>query len=294
MDAFERAYHREKAARKQAEDELETLSREIYQKNEELSQLNADLLRNQAQLVQSEKLATVGQLASGVAHEINNPLGFSLSNLSTLKDYVAELTKLIADGHRPIPDQTKLMLEDLPVLIEETVDGLHSIQSIVKDLRNYSRDAGDQFTQTDVQACIRSTLNMLRNQITSEFDIKVTLDNLPLIDANPGKLNQVFSNLIINAIQAMPAGGEITIDGEVDADELIVRIIDTGPGIPAEILSTLFEPFHTTKPVGEGTGLGLSICRAIIVDHHQGSIEARPIDQGPGTVFEIRLPTSQV
>ena len=294
MDAFERAYHREKAARKQAEDELETLSREIYQKNEELSQLNADLLRNQAQLVQSEKLATVGQLASGVAHEINNPLGFSLSNLSTLKDYVAELTKLIADGHRPIPDQTKLMLEDLPILIEETVDGLHSIQSIVKDLRNYSRDDGDQFTQTDVQACIQSTLNMLRNQITSEFDIKVTLDNLPLIDANPGKLNQVFSNLIINAIQAMPAGGEITIDGEVDADGLIVRIIDTGPGIPDEILSTLFEPFHTTKPVGEGTGLGLSICRAIIVDHHQGSIEARPIDQGPGTVFEIRLPTSQV
>ena len=294
MDAFERAYHREKAARKQAEDELETLSREIYQKNEELSQLNSDLLRNQAQLVQSEKLATVGQLASGVAHEINNPLGFSLSNLSTLRDYVAELTKLVADEQRLVTDQTKLMLEDLPILIEETVDGLQSIQSIVKDLRNYSRDDGDQFTQTDVQACIQSTLNMLRNQITSEFDIKVTLDNLPLIDANPGKLNQVFSNLIINAIQAMPAGGEITIDGEVDADGLIVRIIDTGPGIPDEILSTLFEPFHTTKPVGEGTGLGLSICRAIIVDHHQGSIEARPIDQGPGTVFEIRLPTSQV
>ena len=293
MDAFERAYHREKAARKQAEDELETLSREIYQKNEELSELNADLLRNQAQLVQSEKLATVGQLASGVAHEINNPLGFSLSNLTTLRDYVAELTELITDEHRPVPDQTKLMLEDLPILIEETVDGLHSIQSIVKDLRNYSRDAGDQFTQTDIQDCIRSTLNMLRNQITSEFDIKVSLDNLPLIDANPGKLNQVFSNLIINAIQAMPAGGKIAIDGEVDADGLIVRIKDTGPGIPDEILSTLFEPFHTTKPVGEGTGLGLSICRAIIVDHHQGSIEARPIDQGPGTVFEIRLPTSQ-
>ena len=114
-----------------------------------------------------------------------------------------------------------------------------------------------------VEACIRSTLNMLRNQITSDFDIKVTLDNLPLIDANPGKLNQVFSNLIINAIQAMPAGGEITIDGEFDAGELIVRIADTGPGIPDEILGTLFEPFHTTKPVGEGTG----------------------------TIFEIRLPT---
>jgi len=293
MDAFERAYHREKAARKQAEDELETLSREIYQKNEELSELNADLLRNQAQLVQSEKLATVGQLASGVAHEINNPLGFSLSNLSTLRDYVAELTKLVADEQRLVTDQTTLMLEDLPILIEETVDGLHSIQSIVNDLRNYSRDAGDQFSQTDVEACIGSTLNMLRNQITPEFDIKVSLDNLPLIDANPGKLNQVFSNLIINAIQAMPAGGEISIDGEADADGLIVRIKDTGPGIPDEILSTLFEPFHTTKPVGEGTGLGLSICRAIIVDHHQGSIEARPIDQGPGTVFEIRLPTSQ-
>jgi len=293
MDAFERAYHREKAARKQAEDELETLSREIYQKNEELSELNADLLRNQAQLVQSEKLATVGQLASGVAHEINNPLGFSLSNLSTLRDYVAELTKLVADEQRLVTDQTTLMLEDLPILIEETVDGLHSIQSIVNDLRNYSRDGGDQFSQTDVEACIGSTLNMLRNQITPEFDIQVSLDNLPLIDANPGKLNQVFSNLIINAFQAMPAGGEISIDGEADADGLIVRIKDTGPGIPDEILSTLFEPFHTTKPVGEGTGLGLSICRAIIVDHHQGSIEARPIDQGPGTVFEIRLPTSQ-
>ena len=142
-----------------------------------------------------------------------------------------------------------------------------------------------------VEACIRSTLNMLRNQITSEFDIKVTLDNLPLIDANPGKLNQVFSNLIINAIQAMPAGGEITIDGEFDAGELIVRIADTGPGIPDEILGTLFEPFHTTKPVGEGTGLGLSICRAIIVEHRGGSIKAGPIDQGTRTVFEIRLPT---
>lgn len=112
-----------------------------------------------------------------------------------------------------------------------------------------------------VEACIRSTLNMLRNQITSEFDIKVTLDNLPLID------------------------------GEFDAGELIVRFADTGPGIPDEILGTLFEPFHTTKPVGEGTGLGLSICRAIIVEHHGGSIKASPIDQGTRTVFEIRLPT---
>ena len=293
MDAYERAYHREKAARKQAEDELETLSREIFKKNEELGQLNEDLLRNQAQLVQSEKLATVGQLASGVAHEINNPLGFSLSNLSTLRDYVAELTNLLADENRPIPDQTKLMLEDLPILIEETVDGLYSIQSIVKDLRNYSRDAGDEFTQTDIQDCIRSTLNMLRNQITSKFDIEVSLDKLPLIDANPGKLNQVFSNLIINAIQAMPEGGQIAIDGEVDAGELVMRIADTGAGIPDEILGTLFEPFHTTKPVGEGTGLGLSICHAIIVDHHRGSIEARPVARGAGTVFEIRLPISQ-
>ncbi len=291
-DAFERAFRREKAARQQAEDELEQLSREIYLKNTELEKLNQDLIRNQAQLVQSEKLATVGQLASGVAHEINNPLGFCLSNLSTLKEYVDEIGARLAKSTTKPDDGLTAVMADLPLLVQETQEGLESIRSIVKDLRNYSRDAGDDFAETNISDCIHSTLNMLRNQIGG-YNVSLDLGETPLIQANPGKLNQVFSNLIMNALQAMAHDGRLVIETSAGDRYAEIRITDNGPGIPDEIKQTIFEPFHTTKPMGEGTGLGLSICHAIIVDNHKGQISARDANPGPGTTFEILLPLAR-
>jgi len=291
-DAFERAFRREKAARQQAEDELEQLSREIYLKNTELEKLNQDLIRNQAQLVQSEKLATVGQLASGVAHEINNPLGFCLSNLSTLKEYVDEIGARLAKSTTKPDDGLTAVMADLPLLVQETQEGLESIRSIVKDLRNYYRDAGDDFAETNISDCIHSTLNMLRNQIGG-YNVSLDLGETPLIQANPGKLNQVFSNLIMNALQAMAHDGRLVIETSAGDRYAEIRITDNGPGIPDEIKQTIFEPFHTTKPMGEGTGLGLSICHAIIVDNHKGQISARDANPGPGTTFEILLPLAR-
>ena len=291
-DAFERAFRREKAARQQAEDELEQLSREIYLKNTELEKLNQDLIRNQAQLVQSEKLATVGQLASGVAHEINNPLGFCLSNLSTLKEYVDEIGARLAKSTAEPDDGLTAVMTDLPLLVQETQEGLESIRSIVKDLRNFSRDAGDDFAETNISDCIHSTLNMLRNQIGG-YNVSLDLGETPLIQANPGKLNQVFSNLIMNALQAMAHDGRLVIETSAGDRYAEIRITDNGPGIPDEIKQTIFEPFHTTKPMGEGTGLGLSICHAIIVDNHNGQISARDANPGPGTTFEILLPLAR-
>jgi len=291
-DAFERAFRREKAARQQAEDELEQLSREIYLKNTELEKLNQNLIRNQAQLVQSEKLATVGQLASGVAHEINNPLGFCLSNLSTLKEYVDEIGARLAKSTAEPDDGLTAVMTDLPLLVQETQEGLESIRSIVKDLRNYSRDAGDDFAETNISDCIHSTLNMLRNQIGG-YNVSLDLGETPLIQANPGKLNQVFSNLIMNALQAMAHDGRLVIETSAGDRYAEIRITDNGPGIPDEIKQTIFEPFHTTKPMGEGTGLGLSICHAIIVDNHKGQISARDANPGPGTTFEILLPLAR-
>jgi len=291
-DAFERAFRREKAARQQAEDELEQLSREIYLKNTELEKLNQDLIRNQAQLVQSEKLATVGQLASGVAHEINNPLGFCLSNLSTLKEYVDEIGARLAKSTTKPDDGLTAVMADLPLLVQETQEGLESIRSIVKDLRNYYRDAGDDFAETNISDCIHSTLNMLRNQIGG-YNVSLDLGETPLIQANPGKLNQVFSNLIMNALQAMAHDGRLVIETSAGDRYAEIRITDNGPGIPDEIKQTIFEPFHTTKPMGEGTGLGLSICHAIIVDNHNGQISARDANPGHGTTFEILLPLAR-
>lgn len=291
-DAFERAFRREKVARQQAEDELEQLSREIYLKNTELEKLNQDLIRNQAQLVQSEKLATVGQLASGVAHEINNPLGFCLSNLSTLKEYVDEISACLAKSTAEPDEALTAVMTDLPLLVQETQEGLESIRSIVRDLRNYSRDAGDDFTETDIADCIHATLNMLRNQIGG-YHVSLNLDEIPLIQANPGKLNQVFSNLIMNALQAMAPDGRLVIETSASDRYVEIRITDNGSGIPDEIKQTIFEPFHTTKPMGEGTGLGLSICHTIIVDNHKGQISARDANPGPGTTFEVLLPLAR-
>lgn len=295
---YEKAYQREKSARNEAEHLLEDLSRKLYEKNEEVNQLYEDLKRNQSIMVQHEKLASVGELASGIAHEINNPVGFCLTNINTLHDHLPILLDACDAGSPEWDDATRAeaqyVREDLPALVRETLDGLISIQTIVRDLRYYSRNSSqDSFSGADLNQGIKATLNVLRNKISAQYPIHLNLGDIPLISCNQGKLNQVFTNLILNGLQAMGDSGNLYIDSYQDADHVVIRISDDGPGIDDAIALEIFQPFYTTKKVGEGTGLGLSISRSIITELHAGQLRLVDDGRGQGATFEIRIPTEQ-
>ena len=277
---------------------LEDLSRKLYEKNEEANQLYEDLKRNQSIMVQHEKLASVGELASGIAHEINNPVGFCLTNINTLHDHLPILLDACDAGSPEWDDATRAeaqyVREDLPALVRETLDGLISIQTIVRDLRYYSRNSSqDSFSGADLNQGIKATLNVLRNKISAQYPIHLNLGDIPLISCNQGKLNQVFTNLILNGLQAMGDSGNLYIDSYQDADQVVIRISDDGPGIDDAIALEIFQPFYTTKKVGEGTGLGLSISRSIITELHAGQLRLVDDGRGQGATFEIRIPTEQ-
>lgn len=295
---YEKAYQREKSARNEAEHLLEDLSRKLYEKNEEVNQLYEDLKRNQSIMVQHEKLASVGELASGIAHEINNPVGFCLTNINTLHDHLPILLDACDAGSPEWDDATRAeaqyIREDLSALVRETLDGLISIQTIVRDLRYYSRNSSqDSFSGADLNQGIKATLNVLRNKISAQYPIHLNLGDIPLISCNQGKLNQVFTNLILNGMQAMGDSGNLYIDSYQDADQVVIRISDDGPGIDDAIALEIFQPFYTTKKVGEGTGLGLSISRSIITELHAGQLRLVDDGRGQGATFEIRIPTEQ-
>ena len=297
-EAYKKANLREKAARMEAERLLEELSREIYEKNQELETLYLDLKRNQTAMLQHEKLASVGQLASGIAHEINNPLGFCLTNLSALQNFIPIITEACAATLPQWPpakqEEAAYLTEDLPLLLNETIEGLQSIQTIVSDLRDYSRNTdNDSLSSADINHGINATLNVLRHEIGSEYSIELDLQPVPMIDCNLGKLNQVFSNLIINSMQSMPTGGTLYIDSYSPDQTLILRISDDGPGISESLESEIFQPFFTTKTVGDGTGLGLSISRSIITYLHRGELQLVRDGRGKGATFEIRLPIAE-
>ena len=297
-NTYEKAYQREKSARNEAEHLLEDLSRKLYEKNEEVNQLYEDLKRNQSIMVQHEKLASVGELASGIAHEINNPVGFCLTNINTLHDHLPILLDACDAGSPEWDDATRAeaqyIREDLPALVRETLDGLISIQTIVRDLRYYSRNSSqDSFSGADLNQGIKATLNVLRNKISAQYPIHLNLGDIPLISCNQGKLNQVFTNLILNGLQAMGDSGNLYIDSYQDADQVVIRISDDGPGIDDAIALEIFQPFYTTKKVGEGTGLGLSISRSIITELHAGQLRLVDDGRGQGATFEIRIPTEQ-
>lgn len=300
-DEFERAYQREKAARVEAERLLENSSRELYFKNKELETANANLMRNQRQIVQQEKMASVGFLASGIAHEINNPLGYSLSNITVLKEYADDLRgmmkalenaeDLAAVRETIADDNIQHILADLPDLLEESLHGLESVKQIVSDLRAFARSGEDSAATADLNNILQTTLNVLKGQLKNRYTLDMELGDLPPLTCLAGKLSQVFANIIINATHAMPDGGHIFIDTRVENDQVIVEIADDGPGIPEAHLGEVFSPFFTTKPVGEGTGLGLAICYAIITEDHGGSLAvSNGTGRGAGACFRIAIP----
>ena len=258
------------------------------------------------QLLQSEKMASIGQLAAGVAHEINNPIGFVGSNLRTLKDYIAALLELVSvyeQGDSLMADDTALaqrirelrravdidfLREDAPALINESIEGTERVQRIVQDLRDFSRLENPDWQGADLHAGLEATLNIVSNDVRFKADIVRELGDIPAVECLPFQINQVFLNILLNAAQSITGRGTITLRSGRVTDEVWISITDTGQGIPPERMARIFDPFYTTKPVGQGTGLGLSVSYGI-VKKHGGRVDGQS-QTGAGTTFTIPLP----
>lgn len=254
--------------------------------------------QSQQQLYQAEKMASVGQLAAGVAHEINTPIGFVKSNLNTARGYIEDFTTVAAllkngagtDALHAAWRERNLdfALEDFAQLLRESIDGISRVARIVADLKNFSNIDGVEETTADVNALLRTVCNVAAAQVAPRADVALDLGELPPMRCRPGHLNQVFLNLLLNAAQAMERRGAITLQTRREGVQIVVRVTDTGSGIPPEILTRVFDPFYTTRDVGQGTGLGLTVSRDI-VRAHGGRIEVQS-EIGKGSTFSVFLP----
>jgi len=310
--------------------------RDIYQLITELSQLNEDLeervknrtdelrvardaseealkklQQTQAQLVQNDKMASVGQLSAGIAHEINNPTGFVLSNLKTLEEYINDIRCLITEYDTllqrcvGISDEdvscivkniekfkekidVVFLLHDIAQIFKETQDGMRRISKIVRDMKEFSHAGSDKPEYTDVNKGLESTLNIVWNEIKYKSEVKTLYGDIPQVLCYPQQLNQVFMNILVNAAHAIEGRGVITLRTFSENGNVVIEISDTGKGISPEHLSRIFEPFFTTKPVGMGTGLGLSVAYAIIKKHNgEITVDSKV---GAGTRFQVCIP----
>lgn len=285
----------------------------LHDRHIELEQVNARIKATQSQLLQSEKMASIGQLAAGVAHEINNPIGYVHSNLSTLQTYAHDLLSLLAGYEnicQKLPNEYQHLLgsiqeiraradygylqQDLPQLIEESREGIERVKKIVMDLRDFSHAGeleSEQWAETDLHRGLQSTLNIVWNELKYKAEVRKEFGDIPAIACLPSQLNQVFLNLLVNAGHAITERGIITIATRQIDDEICISIADTGQGIAPANLPRIFDPFFTTKPIGKGTGLGLSLSYGIVQKHH-GRIEVQST-VGEGTTFKVYLPLRQ-
>lgn len=292
--------------------------RRLVEQNEQLRAMaeserraHEDRKLAQARLIQSAKLAGVGQVVAGVAHEINNPLAFVSNNVAVLERDLADLRALLEAyreakpllaAHAPelqarierISEQADLdyVLENMPGLINRTRDGLDRIRRIVTDLRAFARMDEDAFMAVDIAERIRATTHILDGRARHrEVSLVLNLAELPLIECRPGKLDQVVMNLVANAIEACGPGGRVDVRAWTELDRLLIEVADNGCGIDAETRERIFDPFFTTKAVGEGTGLGLSLTYGIVRDHG-GTIEVESAP-GQGARFRVVLPMTR-
>ena len=281
---------------------LEQSKATMEAKNRELEAALHEIERAQAQIIQQEKMASIGQIAAGVAHEINNPVGFIMSNLSSLQKYFSRLTGFIEIQSEMITDKDLLgrlveqrkankidiIIEDTVNLITESLEGAERIKRIVQDLKSFSRTDDNVRKPADIIAGIESTLNIVWNELKYKLKLNREYGEIPLITCNIGQLNQVFMNLIVNAGHAIEQQGDMTIRIWHEEENIFVSIADSGCGIEPDKLGKIFEPFFTTKEIGKGTGLGLSIANDIIRKHN-GEISVVS-EKGKGTEFTVRLP----
>jgi two-component system NtrC family sensor kinase len=280
----------------------------LQKKGEEQQHLIDQLQQAQAQLLQSEKMASIGQLAAGVAHEINNPVGFVNSNMGTLRNYVDTLVEVIEGYDKAIeklPPIAELnttltqlkkradldfLKEDVTELVKESMDGLTRVRDIVQSLKDFSHVGETDWQFADLHQGLESTLTIANNEFKYKASVTKEYGNLPLVKCLASQLNQVFMNLIVNASHAIKEAGVISIRTGSEGDWVWIEIGDNGEGIPAENLTRIFEPFFTTKPIGKGTGLGLSLSYNIIAKHG-GRIDVAS-ELGKGTRFTIHLPVN--
>ncbi|RFO97224.1 histidine kinase [Rhodoferax lacus] len=286
--------------------ELADANSALQEERQALVDSIARLKQTQAQLLQSEKMAAVGQLAAGVAHEINNPIGFVNSNLGTLSGYLDHLLALLAvyaEARSSLPAALLARLEALPAyaelayiredapdLLRECREGLARVKRIVNDLRDFSHAGDGGWAAADINSTLESALNVVGNKIRHKATVVKEFALLPLVDCIASQLAQVFVNLLLNAAQAIEDTGTITLRTGGTADAVWIEISDTGVGMSEETQKHVFEPFYTTKPVGQGTGLGLSVSWDI-VRRHAGSVELHST-LGQGTRVHITLPVS--
>ena len=276
---------------------------ELENSHEALKRAYLDLQSAQEQLVQTEKMASLGQLVAGIAHEIKNPLNFIYGNTGFLADYTQKLQTLV-DTFEKLPSLSSedrlemaalkegfhyaFIKDDLKILIDNFTEGARRINAIVTDLRTFSRMDTDTISDVDLHASLEISLNLMRNQYKNRIEIHKEYGDIPKIRGYSGKLNQVFMNLLLNAFHAVREKGDVWIRTRSGNNTVEVEIEDNGVGIPREHLKRIFEPFFTTKPVGQGTGLGLSISYGII-EQHQGKITVTS-EPRKGSTFVVSLP----
>lgn len=335
IQSLENKLHREIAARNSAEQLLEDKSRELYMSNQELLLRNqevaeqsrnlqrkvVELEETRQQLVQSEKMAVIGQLTAGVAHEINNPVGFIASNLDTLSDYLIDLCELInkqklclgilADGAPGVrsadPASAAIVLEDLRVfshrvdlnilpdigqLIKDSIEGTRRVEQIVADLSNFSYRDAPQASAENINSLLEKSVSIASSELKYKAVIEWHLGEIPPVVCHAGKIGQVFINLLVNAAHAIQEQGFIRLSTGRDGDTVWVEIADNGAGIAPHNLTNIFDPFFTTKEIGKGTGLGLHVVKTA-VEMHGGKIAVNSLE-GCGAVFKIGLPIAGV
>jgi two-component system, NtrC family, sensor kinase len=293
----------------------ETLARHQEVLEELVEERSRTLLEAQRQVLQGEKLASVGRLAAGIAHEINTPIQYVGDNLHALSDFLRDLQAVISEYREGMGLAAKagltpefvekakaaeqkhdldFILEDAPKAVAQALEGVQRVAQIVRAMKDFSHIKGGSSSNIDINHCLESTLTVARNEYKYQADVRTDLGTLPLIQCYPSELNQVFLNLLVNAAHAIQETGRrglITVTTRADGDWIEVLIADTGKGIPEDIRDKVYEPFFTTKEVGKGTGQGLCIARQIVVGRHHGTLTFdSEIDKG--TTFRIRLPTT--
>jgi two-component system, NtrC family, sensor kinase len=315
--------------RKHAEEALRQSEAQLRQQAQDLEQALNELQQTQIQLIQSEKMSSLGQLVAGIAHEINNPVSFIFGNLKHAREYTHDLLSLLTLYQRhypnPVPEiraqsdtmDLGFLMDDLPKLLASMKVGADRIRQIVASFRNFSRMDESDFQVTDIHEGLDSTLLILQNRLKAKPDYPAIVvlkyyGELPWVECYPGQLNQVFMNILVNAIDALedakdrylaPKNSDtsqpqcliptIVIATErTSENQITIRIGDNGPGIPELVAQRIFDPFFTTKPMGKGTGLGMSISYQIVTEKHNGSLQCYSTPN-QGTEFIITIPIRQ-
>ncbi|MCD6582221.1 MAG: PAS domain S-box protein [Desulfuromusa sp.] len=294
--------------RKIIEDELERSVAESVQMATTLEFVNAELKATQSQMLQREKMASIGQLAAGVAHEINNPIGFVSSNLRSLDKYIKKLTGYLELLEKSLKEQApesweeiklqrkklkiNFLLEDCDDLITESLDGSERVRKIVQNLKTFSRVDQAEEQLADLNECLESTISIVWNELKYKAQLEKDFAELPDIYCSPQELSQVFTNILVNAAQAIEKEGLVKIRSWLEDETIFISIQDNGSGIDKANLEKIFEPFFTTKSVGEGTGLGMSISYEIVKKH--GGDILIDSELGNGTTFTVSLPLNRV